>query len=61
MITKARLLAKLADFTRQRDQLAASLNAVAGAIEVINQLVAECDKPERPPEPVTDDTLATAG
>jgi hypothetical protein len=50
MITKAHLEAKLADFTRQRDQIAANLNAVAGAIEAVTQLIAECKAPESPPD-----------
>jgi|LakMenEpi03Aug12_release.lakeMendotaPanAssembly.Ray.scaffolds.fasta_scaffold419420_2 hypothetical protein len=50
MITKAHLEAKLADFTRQRDQIAANLNAIAGAIETLNVLIAECAQPEAPPE-----------
>jgi hypothetical protein len=50
MVTKAHLEAKLADFTRQRDQIAANLNAVAGAIEVATQLIAECESPSSPPE-----------
>jgi hypothetical protein len=49
-VTKSHLEAKLDEFTRQRDQTVANLNALAGAIEVVTQLIAECEAPEHPPE-----------
>lgn len=46
MITKEHLEAKKAELTHQHGQVSANLNAISGAIEIVNILIAECDKPE---------------
>ena len=51
-ITKASLESHLADYAKQREELIARLNALAGAESAIRAVLADVDAPDAKPDPV---------
>jgi hypothetical protein len=51
MVTKQALEARLAELNREFERAQAQANAIAGARQVIEQLIAECDTPAPTVEP----------
>ena len=58
-ITKEKLEQRLAEVTRQKDELLGAANAAAGAAKQLQALIAFCDEPEpiaQPPDPAKEQT-----